>query len=39
MPPALHDLLIEQAAEQGVSLNTLMVALLAGGSGFKLPQA
>lgn len=39
MPPALHDLLAEQAAEQGVSLNSLMVALLAGGTGFKLPQA
>jgi predicted HicB family RNase H-like nuclease len=39
MPPALHDLLAEQAAQQGVSLNSLMVALLAGGTGFKLPQA
>ena len=37
--PALHDLLIERAADQGVSLNALMVALLAGGTGFKLPEA
>jgi predicted HicB family RNase H-like nuclease len=36
MPPALHDQLIAQAKEQGVSLNALMVALLAGGVGFKL---
>jgi predicted HicB family RNase H-like nuclease len=39
MPPALHDLLIKRAADQGVSLNALMVALLAGGTGFKLPEA
>jgi hypothetical protein len=39
MPPALHDLLAEQAALQGVSLNSLLVALLAGGTGFKLPDA
>lgn len=36
MPPALHADLTAQAAEQGVSLNTLLVALLAGGVGFKL---
>jgi predicted HicB family RNase H-like nuclease len=36
VPPALHDQLIEQAAQQGVSLNALIVALLAGGVGFKL---
>jgi hypothetical protein len=36
LPPALHEQLTEQAAQQGVSLNTLIVALLAGGSGFKL---
>jgi predicted HicB family RNase H-like nuclease len=36
MPPALHDSLRERAAEQGVSLNQLIVTLLAGGIGFKL---
>lgn len=36
MPPALHARLAAHAAEQGVSLNQLMVALLAGGIGFKL---
>jgi predicted HicB family RNase H-like nuclease len=36
MPPALHDQLIERAAEQGISLNSLIVNLLAGGIGFKL---
>jgi len=36
MPPALHEQLAEQAAQQGVSLNQLIVALLAGGIGFKL---
>jgi predicted HicB family RNase H-like nuclease len=29
--------LIEQAAQQGISLNQWIVTLLAGGSGFKLP--
>ena len=38
MPAALHDQLIEEARRQGVSLNQLMVALLAGGIGFKLTQ-
>jgi predicted HicB family RNase H-like nuclease len=38
MPPALHDELVKQAAQQGVSLNSLIVALLAGGVGFKLPD-
>lgn len=37
MPPALHAQLAAEAARQGVSLNHLIVALLAGGVGFKLP--
>lgn len=36
MPPALHEQLVAQAQAQGVSLNQLIVALLAGGVGFKL---
>jgi predicted HicB family RNase H-like nuclease len=36
MPPALHQALIDRAAEQGVSVNQLVVVLLAGGIGFKL---
>lgn len=36
MPPALHEQLIDRAKQQGMSLNTLIVALLAGGVGFKL---
>ena len=38
MPPALHDQLAALAAQQGVSLNQLMVTLLAGGIGFKLSE-
>jgi predicted HicB family RNase H-like nuclease len=38
MPPALHEQLVEEAARQGVSLNQLIVALLAGGVGFKLDR-
>lgn len=38
LPTELHDQLIDEAKRQGVSLNTLMVALLAGGIGFKLPD-
>ncbi len=38
MPAALHEQLSEQAAEQGVSLNSLIVTLLAGGVGFKLAK-
>lgn len=38
MPPALHSELIRQAEQQGVSLNHLVVALLAGGARFKLPK-
>jgi predicted HicB family RNase H-like nuclease len=36
LPVALHDALSAEAARQKVSLNTLMVALLAGGIGFKI---
>ena len=36
MPPALHEQLTAQAAQQGVSLNQLVVTLLAGGIAFKL---
>lgn len=36
MPPALHEQLAVQAKAQGVSLNQLIVTLLAGGIGFKL---
>jgi predicted HicB family RNase H-like nuclease len=36
MPPALHEQLARLAAEQGVSLNQLVVTLLAGGVSFKL---
>lgn len=36
MPPALHEQLAALAAEQGMSMNALMVALLAGGVGFKI---
>jgi predicted HicB family RNase H-like nuclease len=36
--PALHAHLAAIAKEQGVSLNHLIVTLLAGGSGFKLPK-
>jgi predicted HicB family RNase H-like nuclease len=36
MPPALHSQLAERAAEQGVSLNHFIVALLAGGIGFTM---
>ena len=38
MPPALHERLAARAAEQGVSLNSLIVALLAGGVGFTLDE-
>jgi predicted HicB family RNase H-like nuclease len=36
MPPALHEQLVDEARRQGVSLNQLIVTLLAGGVGFKL---
>jgi predicted HicB family RNase H-like nuclease len=38
MPPALHEQLVAEAERQGVSLNQLVVTLLAGGIGFKLNQ-
>jgi predicted HicB family RNase H-like nuclease len=38
LPPALHAELIRRADQQGISLNALMVALLAGGVGFKLDK-
>lgn len=36
MPPALHAHLANMAEQQSVSLNQLIVALLAGGSAFKI---
>lgn len=36
MPAALHEQLAAVAAEQGVSMNQLIVTLLAGGIGFTL---
>lgn len=36
MPKALHADLLERKDEQGVSLNQLVVALIAGGMGFTL---
>jgi predicted HicB family RNase H-like nuclease len=36
LPADLHEQLVREAANQGVSLNQLAVALLAGGIGFKL---
>lgn len=36
LPPALLDELTTHAAGQGVSVNQLIVTLLAGGIGFKL---
>jgi len=35
LPRELHDALAQQALNQGVSLNTLIVALLAGGAGWR----
>lgn len=36
MPPSLHAALSGRAADEGVSLNQLIVALLAGGIGFTM---
>lgn len=36
LPLDLHFQLTTEAEQQGVSLNTLMIALLAGAIGFKL---
>jgi hypothetical protein len=38
LPPALYERLQHIAADQGVSVNTLMVVLLSGGIGFKLDK-
>lgn len=38
MPSELHAQLAVEATRQGVSLNHLIVALLAGGIGFKLDK-
>jgi predicted HicB family RNase H-like nuclease len=38
VPADLHTQLAVEAARQGVSLNQLCVALLAGGIGFKLDR-
>lgn len=38
MPPALHEQLLALAREQGVSLNQLCVAFLAGAVNFKFEQ-
>lgn len=38
LPADLHTALTAEAKTQGVSLNTLVVALLAGGIGFKLEE-
>lgn len=38
VPSDLHAVLKDRAGEQGVSLNHLCVALLAGGVGFKLKE-
>ena len=38
MPPALHEALAAEAARQGVSINQLAVALIAGGLRFKMPN-
>jgi hypothetical protein len=38
LPRPLHDQLREAAEREGLSLNTLVVSLLAGGIGFKLAK-
>jgi predicted HicB family RNase H-like nuclease len=38
MPSTLHAQLATRAEQQGVSLNQLIVVLLAGGIGFKLKK-
>lgn len=35
LPVELHQQLVEEAARQGVSLNTLLVAFLAGAVGWR----
>jgi hypothetical protein len=39
LPVDLHGELTRRAQEQGVSLNTLLIALLAGGVKFSLPKS
>jgi predicted HicB family RNase H-like nuclease len=38
LPADLHAALLQQAEKQGVSLNQLLVALLAGAVGFSLKK-
>jgi len=38
LPTHLHEALAQEAVQQGVSLNTLVVALLAGAIGFNLEE-
>lgn len=38
MPVALHELSLANAEKNGVSLNQWLVALIAGGQNFKLPE-
>jgi predicted HicB family RNase H-like nuclease len=35
LPTELHEALAAEAARQGISLNTLIVSLLAGGIGWR----
>lgn len=37
LPAELHTELAHEAERQGVSLNTLIIALLAGGIGWRAP--
>jgi predicted HicB family RNase H-like nuclease len=37
LPVELHTLLAEEAARQGVSLNTLIVGFLSGAIGWRKP--
>jgi len=39
LPRGLHDQLSAAAKEQGISVNTLLVALLAGGVGWSLDNS
>ncbi len=38
LPPALHEALKARAEAEGVSLNTLMLVLLAGGVAFEADE-
>lgn len=38
MPVELHEQLIRESEQQGVSLNVLVVSLLAGAIGFELKE-